>query len=487
MIKDNKITPELVEEVKNLIESGIKEAEIRRIFREKTGLKKSAANVRFVQIRDGLNKGVVEEDGLKFVSNKYVYDKDQDIYTFNLRQSVKPFILSGAKFRAIVRSFSEYGENLTIQEVARKYVIPIQIFNELKKIVGLEKTSLPITDEQLDENTTEESIEKILEDKKFNVWQGFEKESWKEIKLQSLKWQEFQYKQLDPFSRFIESWSPPDYIPYQPPLEKKGYSLVVALSDIHYGGYANDKYLLRGRKQTTEETAKDVEKYCKGIIEDIKNLNINLESVEILSLGDILNTSTPYGTTTKGTQVRFDILDEELFETAFNSLSEFVYQLSNLASKTRVISLRGNHAGVIENNLFFAMSKYFSPQSNITFDICKTDITTFQVRNMMCVAGHGASNSLKAKIGTGIKLQNQIQSYIISESHKYQNITSRSAFFGDLHTSIISQFNDFDYILFPTIVKGDVYADALGYKQQPKQQCLLVDDNGIKAILNYKF
>mgnify|MGYP001559713890 CR=1 FL=1 len=96
---------------------------------------------------------------------------------------------------------------------------------------------------------------------------------------------------------------------------------------------------------------------------------------------------------------------------------------------------------------------------------------------------------MKIKAPGGQRLETYIQSMLIhaAETMDLTGINSRAALFGDLHNQASKHYNDFDYFLFPTIQSGDEYADALGYKPDPKQQSLLLDDNGIKAVFSYKF
>ena len=139
---------------------------------------------------------------------------------------------------------------------------------------------------------------------------------------------------------------PPKYEPYKiiPEKVRGGYSFIVLLNDLHYGNRSNKKNLFWGKSHSTEYVVDAIKKYGAQIESDIKNLNLKIDSIVIVSLGDILHTANTFGTTTKGTPLRFDVLSEEMFEIAFDSLSELVYNLSKLAPRTKVYSYKGNHS-----------------------------------------------------------------------------------------------------------------------------------------------
>ena len=124
-----KISPEIIKELKYLFDQKVPEAGIRRWFRETAGLKKTQGNAVFNQIKESFNKVKTNPDlGLEFISDKYTYNKIDDVYCINLKCQVKPLVVSGSKHRAICRSFSEWGDNLTCDEIVKKYTLTPEIF-----------------------------------------------------------------------------------------------------------------------------------------------------------------------------------------------------------------------------------------------------------------------------------------------------------------------------------------------------------------------
>ena len=421
-------------------------------------------------------------------SDRYYYNKDNDVYVVFIKHLAKNICISGDTHRGMLSAYS--GEDKrSVEEICTTFNIPQFIFNEYKSIFGWQRDSIPLSDEQIQEDSVEELVSTLVERKKFEVAQKFNKEDWSKTQDLANKWREFEAKVYDPFAKVLASWQPPKYTPYKPVVKnvKNGKSLLVAINDLHYGSYSNQKYLFKGKGQNTKYVVDSIDAYANQIIQDVNDNKTNLDTLVICSLGDILHSANPNGTTTKGTQLRFDMLSEEMFDMAFDSLSSFIYKLSKIAPNTKVYATKGNHNGVGDSILFKALSIFFKDQKNISFEISYSHAISFKEKGTFFIAMHGAHDSIKAKLGAGGKLKSQLQSMIINSQHNFENIKERVALCADLHHSKIEEFNDFKYILLPSIVRSDEYSDALGLYSRPAQQTFLIDDNGIKSVNNYYF
>lgn len=480
----------MTQEVDKLLRENLKlngHSNNRKFFRELLGVKKSRGNELY-------NKWfkTVEPEGIPATveiktNDKYSYNTENDTYIVNIKCLAKPFVINGSTHRAICRAYSDLGSSVSSEEICRKYGISPEVFSSYKGIFKLTKNSLPLSDEVIEQNSVADSAADMIEQKKFQIYQEFEKESWKETQAAAQKWRHLEAKTLDPIKEFLNNWTPPKYEPYEviKTNPENSYSMAVLANDWHYGACSDKKTLFRGETHSTDKTVESVKKYGEQIVSNIANFGLKISKQLIIFNGDIANSSNPYGQTTKGTQVRNDKLDEELFEIAFNSMAEFILNVSKTSESCLVVSSQGNHGGVLDNLLCFALSKYFKDQKNIEFHINSKFAGSFVERNSLFIYSHGAHNSYKAKAPKGLKLDNYIQSMIINEQEKYKNITSRIALFGDLHTLNLRETNDFYYILAPSLISGDFYSDALGLRSKPAQISLLIDDYGIKSIFNH--
>lgn len=420
-------------------------------------------------------------------SDRYYYNKENDTYIVFIKHLAKNIVIQGETHRGMLAAYSGMDQR-SVEEICATFNVPQFIFNEYKSVFGWSRDSLPLSAEEILEDSIEESVATLVERKKFEIAQKFNKEDWAKTQDLANKWREFETKIYDPFQQFLLKWQPPKYVPYKPiSIKEDGKSLLVFVNDLHYGAKSTSKYLTRGKDQNTEYVVKAIDSYANQIIQDVSDQKLNIDSLVITSLGDILHSANPQGTTTKGTQLRFDMLSEEMFDAAFESLSSFINKVSRISPKTIVRAAKGNHWGVGDSILMKTLSIFFKDQKNIEFDISYAPIIAFKEKGLFCIATHGAHDSIKAKLGAGNKLKMQIQSMIINSQENFRGIKARAAFCADLHHSKIEELSDFQYILLPSIVRSDEYADALGLYSRPCQQTFLVDDNGIKSVNNYYF
>lgn len=420
-------------------------------------------------------------------SDRYYYNKEADKYIVFIKHLGKNCVFSGETHRGMLAAYCG-ADQRSVEEICSTFNIPQFIFNEYKSVFGWSRDSLPISAEEILEDTVEESVATLVERKRFEISQKFNKQDWEVTQADANKWREFTTKVYDPFEQFLNKWSPPKYNTYKPVKDKPdGKSLLVFLNDLHYGSKSTVKYMSRGKEQNTEYVVKAIDSYANQIINDVNEQKLNIDSLVIASLGDILHSANPQGTTTKGTQLRFDMLSEEMFDAAFDSLASFIDKVSRIAPRTKVLGVKGNHFGVGDSILLKALSIYFKDQKNIEFNVSYSPVISFKEKGLFCIATHGAHDTIKAKLGTGNKLKMQIQSMIINSQENFKGIKARAAFCADLHHSKIEELSDFQYILLPSIVRSDEYADALGLYSRPCQQTFLVDDNGIKSVNNYYF
>ncbi len=420
-------------------------------------------------------------------SDRYYYNKEADKYVVFIKHLAKNIVIPGDTHRGIIAAYSGFDQR-SVEEICATFNIPQAIFAEYRSIFGLSRDSIPLSAEEVIENSVEDSVTTLAERKKFEIAQKYNKEDWSLTQEKSKKWDEFQIKVLNPFESFLSKWQPPKYVPYKPVAKKPGgKSLMVWINDLHYGSSSNSKYLNRGKSQSTDYVVKAIDSYAKQVVQDVSEQKLNIDSLVITSLGDILHSANPQGTTTKGTPLRFDMLSEEMFDAAFDSLSQFIYQLSKIAPVTTVRSCKGNHFGVGDNILFKALSIFFKDQKNIKFEQSYSHNIFFKEKGVFCVATHGAHDSMKSKLGNGNKLKMQAQSAIIHSQENFKGIKDRIFVAADLHHQKVEEMNDFKYILLPSIVRSDEYSDALGMYSRPCQQTFLVDETGVKSINNYYF
>lgn len=428
------------------------------------------------------------EETLEF-KEKYTYNKETDTYVTPLKSRTKPLVLSGAKHRAIIKSLSNLlSASQTVEEVALKYGIPVKYLEEYKKIHSITRDSLPLSAEEIEDNTIEESAGQLLEEKKFCIAQNYEKLDWKDTQKDATAWREFQAEQLDPFSLALETWTPPKLTTLPTPQgQVKGKTLVIGLSDLHFGSAANARYMFNRPDWSTEKTVEAVDKYASNIIQTVNERTYQFNKALILGLGDLIHSVS--GKTARGTELKYDCVREEQLEYALTSITTFITRILGVIPKVDVHSVYGNHNYETEMALFRALEMAFSKDDRIKFYHYSSRPAAFREGNTLFLLDHGADSEERAYVPTGSdsKLQLHVQSLLLSNPEMLSGCSSRIFCTGDKHHWENIEYNDFEFFMFSTIIGGDEHANVNNLRNRPRQSCLVLDDNGVSEILHVFF
>jgi hypothetical protein len=200
-------------------------------------------------------------------------------------------------------------------------------------------------------------------------------------------------------------------------------------------------------------------------------------------LGDLLHTWN--GFTEKGTKIEGFPLGQEQFDQALDSLLRFFTRLLELIPRVKVYSVAGNHS-LLDTLLIKAVSIYFRQDKRISFDIRDTRYIDFKIHNTLFIAEHGASALYKSKVPkSGSPLQAYIEQLFLKRSEALVGVKNKVFLMGDIHTFKAEEIGDIERYVFGTLVGNDQYADHCNWNNRPRQNCLVVNSNGVKEILNY--
>jgi len=418
---------------------------------------------------------------------KYIYNKDDDKYVMHLRAANGNIVLTGDVVRGIKENYSNWYKNdHTINEVCRNYRIPRNYMVEILRILGITHDSEPITDEQLKDKDVGEIANDLLQKKKFQLYQEFQKRSWKETEEAASKWFKLQEGVFNPFASFLESWVPPKYTPVKysgPSKFKLEKSLLVGLSDVHFGAKTNAKESYRGKGYSTEEAAATIKKYGEDIKQIVQNRSYGFSECILASLGDILHT-TGSGFTTKGTMLVHDCIKEEQFNFAFNSIVGLISDLLSLFPNVRVKSVKGNHNDVGDYILFKAIEAYYRTESRISFDNFQTDHGLFKVKGTLFVISHGYSAEYKGRLpASGKARESYVANLFLSKPEELIGVGQKVLLTADQHHLEMKEYAEFEHYMLSTTVRGDKHSEAMGLNNKPRQSCFVIDESGVSEIV----
>lgn len=477
---------EIITKLKSLVKDGGKISDLRAWFRNSLNLKKTQGNALFNEVFSSLDKA--EEHGIKFISDKYVYNQANDSYVINLKTQGKPLVISGSKHRSICRSYSTWGENLTCDEIVKKYALTPAIFDEYRRIFSLTKTTEPLSIEEVLDNSIEDSVNKILEEKRYKLYQAYEKESWKSIQNDAIKWQDFQAKKLDPFVRFIEGWMPPVYskVPLSTVQDTKEKYWITTLSDLHVGLISNARYNYFKDGWSHKDLEKSIKEYVNKIRLEVNSRKIGFKSAYLLLAGDICHSLT--GFTDKGTKLEAEHIGEEQFDLAFNIIVYFINELLTIFPEIQLKSVGGNHSFFGDYVVAKVLESYYRNEPRIKCDITTKRYLTFRIEDSLFILEHGYSAFFKSRLPrAGSQRENYINGLFLSKPELLQGIKTKYFISADQHHSELKETNGYEQIMLSTIVGGDRHSDNCGYVNRPRQNCLVVDKDGLKEVIHFYF
>ena len=457
--------------------------QIEAVLRE---LKKDSSRIPTVEKTPKAKENIEWKSNLKF-TDKYIYNKQDDKYIMYLKAASGNIVLPGDIVRGIKENYSNWvGEEHSINQISRNYQIPRNYVVELLKVLGITHDSEPITDEQLVDKNVGEVVNELIQKKKFQLYQEFQKESWKNTEEDASKWRRMQEGFLDPFVNFINSWTPPEKNPvaFSPGQKDKTdkKSFLVGLSDVHFGAKSNQDESYRNKGYSSKEAVEYILKYAEEIKEAVKSRDYYFDECVLAAMGDILHT-TGAGYTTKGTMLVHDCIKEEQFTVAFNSIVLLIDSLLETFPNVRVKSVKGNHNDFGDWVLFKTLQAYYRNEARITIDVFQTDHGLFKVKNTLFVISHGYSAEYKGKLPSGKARESYIANMFLSRPEELLGVKQKVLLTADQHHLEMREYAEFEHYMLSTTVNGDKHSEAYGLNNIARQTCFVIDSNGIKEMI----
>lgn len=482
---ENRLNDNLISKVKEMFKNGEPDSDIRKLIRSETALGKTRANEIFLDLKKKIME--IEKTGIDFTNTDKIYNKDTDSYIINLKCLSKPLVISGPRHRAIWRSYSAYGENLTTHQICVKYSLTPEIFGEYKRIFNLVKEKEPISEEEIIENSIHDSVESMLEYKRYKILQQFEHESWKEVQLKAKKWDDFQNNVLDTAKRALAEWKPKSISTVKSPKIQTGsnYTFIVGANDWHIGEFYKKENGFYGEDFNSDIAVKLIDSYSDKIEDSIKSRNYKFKECLCILNGDILN-SAWQGNTVKGTPLHSDKINEEMFRTALDSTSKFIERLALVFPKVKVMIVQGNHDGPLLSILGMAIEAYFKKVNSVSINVSSKWAEVTRVDNVGILVTHGGAAFVKSQLPqASLKLKSFLQDMWACHAESLVGCKSKIVISGHFHRFWQQDMGHFDFYCFGGLPTGDSYADSLNLRSIPRQNALIIDGDRVIETLHY--
>lgn len=494
----HKIDSGLVNDVLEMHSRGTPAHIVKKFISKKTGWKKTKSGEVYKDIcfATPSESPVIKHASVAFweenieTLEKPYFNKDSHQYVVFLRSIGRNIVVSEEKHKSILRMYSSWdGDESSITEICRSVQWPRPVLTEYLKRFGITHDSLPVTDEDLVNESDDEVVARLKELRKFSIHQRFEKESWDSIRSDASKWRAYSYKQYDPLVKFLQDFRPSSVPKIAPPKNnKKGEprAFLIGLNDIHWGLNTNGKEIFYKKggdgNWSIDKTNQAIDFYFQQIDQEVSSRNYPFEKVIICSLGDLLHTFN--GHTEKGTKIDGFPIGTEQYDQAFNSLIRFITRCLEIFPKCEIHSVSGNHS-LLDSIMFRAIKAYFRTDERLTINVYDTRYCTFKCYKTLFVAEHGASAFYKSKTPkSGEPLKAYIQSLFLADPKLLIDTDSKVFLSGDIHTFKAEELGDIERYVFGTFSFYDKYADHCNWTNRPRQNCLIVDKSGVREIIN---
>ena len=428
-----------------------------------------------------------KENSLK-TNKHYTYNSSTQKYVFHTEKKFgQNLVFTKTSIDLIVKLYSSIAGGLTANEIALKLSIPVDVIRHVLKVMNITHDTLPFTEETISNSSEEALVDDAISSKKFNILQKFEKRDWKETQEDAEKWRAMKTLQIDPFEQILQKWTPPPYVPPRPvqtPRDCKD-TLLLGLSDWHYGLVAHERYLYNQKEWNIEKTKDTVADYGRKAAAEIRRGCY--KEVKLLLLGDMSHTLT--GFTDKGTKLEAHPIAEEQLEVAFDSLVNFVKTILSSTNNVSVVACSGNHSALGDYVLARMLSLYFKGDKRIKFDITNKRFITFNVGNSLFLMEHGYSSVAKDRLpAPGKQRENYINNLFMAKPEQMIGVERKYYLSADQHHSESYELTNVEGFMFPTLVGGCRHADNSGYNSRQRQTALVVNDKeGVTSVKYFYF
>lgn len=164
-------------------------------------------------VRDAAIMSLTEEndaaDDGDDIGPPYFYREEADLYVFHLdAMAGRAFPVDGVTIRNAVTNYSNVGMAATVEEICRTHGWSRPVAMEILRRLGIQHTSLPFTDEEIEGREEDDLVQDVLALKKQKVHVKAQKKDWQNTLKKAEKWDNLQHAIIAPLSEFMKAADP---------------------------------------------------------------------------------------------------------------------------------------------------------------------------------------------------------------------------------------------------------------------------------------
>ena len=394
----------------------------------------------------------------------YVYNGTSDSYVTVLRCRPKPLVMTGTKFRAMKKAYSNWdGSPSTINEICRRFAVPRDQFIELKQIHGWTHEAEPFTKEEVMSREVDDLTDDAFQQRRQAVWEGFEKKKWHQVKEDAQKWnnleQNFMLPLQDHLSTLIPSYSVPRLNLKKP---RNPFAVVTSAGELHYGGSG---WVLETGEEFNRAEAEDRLVYARTqMLEEVSDKG-RPEKFFYAIGHDFLTVDTDFGTTTKGTPQEMDGTAAQILAEGFDLAVRDVDSLRGVAP-LEIVSIPGNHDRLLTVALLKFLQAWYRNESDVEIKFSAKSRAYASYGDTLLGFAHG-DGALRPK--------DYMATMAKEAPGLWANTIYRAFFTGHLHSEVVRELVGGTHYQMPSLRGKDRWHERQAYLSEAALASYVVD------------
>lgn len=403
----------------------------------------------------------------------YTYNGDSDTYVMILKCRPQPLVISGVKFRAMKRAYSNWtNQEATVNEICRRFEIPRDQFMELKTVHGWTHDQEPFTREEVIAGETDELVNDVYQQRRQALWEGFEQKKWQETKKAAENWNQLEQTFILPLREHIELFAPTYTVPLVNIHKSRNpFAVVANTGELHYGkagwvGETGEEY----NRDVAEKRLTDARQHMLQEVADRGR-----PEKFFWALGnDQLHIDNEHGTTTKGTPQDCDGTAARILREGFEILIKDADTLLSVAP-LHIKYVPGNHDHLLTYAMLNMLAAWYRNDKNVTVELGAKSRDYSVYGSTLLGFGHG-DGGLKPK---------DFMATMAKEASQWWTQTRYRAFFtGHLHTEVVRELIGGTHYQMKSLSGKDRYHEKNAYLSDAGMNSYVIDkERGVTGTI----
>ena len=423
-----------------------------------------------VQLDETANE---EPDGQWVEGKNYVYNGTSDSYVTVLKCRPKPLVMTGSKFRAMKKAYSNWdGNPSTLNEVCRRFAVPRDQLIELKTVHGWTHEAEPFTREDMLSRDVEDLADDAFQQRRQAVWESFEKKKWHQTKIDAQKWNNLEQNFILPLQDHMSTLIPA----YTPPMlnlksSRNPFAVVTSAGELHYGG--SGWVMETGENYSRVEAAERLEYARTAMLEEVADKG-RPETFIYASGHDYFTVDTDEGTTTKGTPQEIDGTAAQILSEGIDLAIRDVDCLRQVAP-VRVKFVPGNHDRLLSLALLKCLEIAFQGKPDVTVEFSARTRAYDAYGNTCLGFGHG---------DMALKPAQYMATMAVEAPALFADTVYRAFFTGHLHSEVVRELVGGTHFQMPSLRGKDRFHERNAYLADAALASYVVDkQRGVSSTI----